>query len=150
MLFQRVHPLFLCSVKVNTRKHSSQGLGAFAFLCEVTVVLSIEKIRELIASGDMFAFYNDRYWRKLSKKIIREHHKECLMCKAEHRLTRATLVHHVMHLREHPELAYSRTYTDADGKEHIQLMPLCHDCHERIHNRGIYAKRSGYINEEKW
>ena len=132
------------------RKHSSLGLGAFAFLFGVTVVLSIEKIRELIASGDMFAFYNDRYWRKLSKKIIREHHKECLMCKAEHRLTRATLVHHVMHLREHPELAYSRTYTDADGKGHIQLMPLCHDCHERIHNRGIYAKRSGYTNEEKW
>lgn len=109
-----------------------------------------EQIRALIAAGCIEAFYNERYWRRLSRKIIREYHGECQMCKAAHRLTRATLVHHVMHLREHPELAYSRTYTDDAGKEHIQLMPLCHDCHERSHGRGIYAKAAGYTNEEKW
>ncbi len=113
-------------------------------------MLTVEEIRALIDSGDLFDFYNDRYWRKLSKKIIREYRNECQMCRAEHRLTRATLVHHVLHLREHPELAYCRTYTDDAGAEHIQLMPLCHDCHERIHERGTYAKRSGYTNEEKW
>ena len=110
----------------------------------------MDEIRRLIAAGDLFDFYNDRYWRRLSRKIIREYHGECQMCKAAHRLTRATLVHHVMHLREHPELAYSRTYTDDAGAEQMQLMPLCHDCHERIDQRGIYAQTAGYTNDEKW
>lgn len=113
------------------------------------MVFTVEQIRKMIEAGYVFDFYNDRYWRKLSKKIIRENHGECQLCRAEHRLTRATLVHHVLHLKDRPDLAYSRTYTDDTG-EHMQLMPLCHDCHERIHERGIYAKRSGYINEEKW
>ena len=109
-----------------------------------------EQIKALVAAGNARAFYNDRYWRRLSREIIREHRRECLLCRAEHRLTRATLVHHVMHLKEHPELAYCRTYTDDAGKEHIQLMPLCHACHERIHERGAFALPSGYTNEEKW
>jgi 5-methylcytosine-specific restriction endonuclease McrA len=108
-----------------------------------------DQIRTLIAEGHLRDFYNDKYWRRLSHRIIREHHGECQLCKAAHRLTRATLVHHVLHLRVCPELAYSRTYTDETGT-HMQLMPLCHDCHERMHARGIYAKRSGYTNEEKW
>ena len=48
---------------------------------------------------------------------------------------------HHKHLRDYPELAY----------EPSNLMPLCHDCHERIHERGIYAReRQRYTNEEKW
>ena len=110
---------------------------------------TVEQIRELVADNCVEEFYNDRYWRRLSKEIIGENHNECLLCKAEHRLTTATLVHHVRHLKDYPELAYSRTYTDETGT-HMQLMPLCHDCHERMHARGIYAKRSGYTNEERW
>lgn len=116
---------------------------------KVICVYTTDQIRELIASGRAEDFYKDWYWRTLALKIIREHHNECLLCKAERRLTRAKLVHHVKHLKQHPELAYSRTYKDADG-EHIQLMPLCRDCHERIHERGIYAKPRSFVNEEKW
>lgn len=110
-------------------------------------MLTTDQIRALIASGNIKAFYKDYDWRMLALEIIREHHGECLMCRAEHRLTRAKLVHHVLYLRERPDLAYSRTYTDADG-EHIQLMPLCHACHERIHMRNF--KHPRYTNEEKW
>lgn len=109
-----------------------------------------EQIRALIAAGCIEAFYNDRYWRRLSREIIDEHHGECMMCREAKRLTPASLVHHVRELKQYPELAYSRTYTDDAGDEHMQLMPLCHDCHERIHKRGIYANRTGYTNEEKW
>ncbi len=109
-----------------------------------------DQIRQLIAAGMVEEFYNDKFWRRLSKEIIDEHHGECLMCKAECKLTPATLVHHVQHLKAAPELAYSRTYTDSNGEEQMQLMPLCHDCHERIHKRGIYAPPRGYTNEEKW
>ena len=107
------------------------------------------QIRELIASDRLADFYKDYDWRTLALKIIKECRGECQLCKAEHKLTTATLVHHVRHLREFPALAYSRTYTDETG-EHMQLMPLCQDCHDRMHNRGIYKERRGFVNEEKW
>ena len=116
---------------------------------EVHNMFTTEQIRKLIRNGNESEFYNDRYWRQLSKDVIKEHHGECIMCRYAHRMRAATLVHHVRHLKEYPELAYSRTYT-AEGVQHMQLMPLCHDCHERIHNRGIYAQHDGYSNEEKW
>ena len=109
-----------------------------------------DEIRELIAAGKVEEFYNDRTWRNLSKEIIKEHRNECLMCKAAKVLTPATTVHHVKHLNEFPELAYSRTYIAEDGTEQLQLLPLCHECHEKAHERGIYAAKKGYINDEKW
>ena len=99
-----------------------------------------DEIRELIADDRLAYFYKDYDWRTLALKIIRLYHGECQLCKAEHRLTKATTVHHVKHLRTNPELAYNRD----------NLLPLCHDCHERIHQRGIYSEPSGYTNAEKW
>lgn len=99
-----------------------------------------DEIRSLIAEGRLSEFYNSKQWRRLSHRIIRDAHYECQMCKAEHRLARATLAHHVLYLREHPELAY----------EPSNLMALCHDCHERIHKRGLYAESPGFVNEERW
>ena len=109
--------------------------------CRVIVMFTTAQIRQLIADDRLDQFYNDKSWRRLSHKLIKDYHKECQMCKAEHKLTRATLAHHIKHLRDYPELAY----------EPSNLMPLCHDCHERIHERGAYAGgRQKYTNEEKW
>ena len=113
-------------------------------------MLTTDQIRQLIDGGRTEEFYNDRGWRKLSKEVIEENHGECLMCKAEKRLTAATVVHHVNYLKARPDLAYSRTYIDEHGEEHMQLMPLCHDCHEKIHERGAYSQLTGYTNDEKW
>ena len=110
---------------------------------------SAEEIEKLISAGEIGRFYKSRAWQELSREVIAENHGECAVCRAAHKLTKAVLVHHVKPLREYPGLAYSRTYTDADGG-HMQLMPLCFDCHERIHGRGRYAKPRGYTNEEKW
>lgn len=112
-------------------------------------MFSTNQIRSLIASGNTKLFYKDYTWRKLALDIIAEHKHECYMCKKHGKYTRATMVHHVKHLKQHPELAYSRTYKDKDG-EHIQLMPLCHECHEKIHERGVYGTGNGFTNEEKW
>lgn len=108
-----------------------------------------EQLREMIARGEVQKFYDSHAWKQLSKRVIAEQHGECVLCKEQHKLTRAVLVHHVKPLRKHPELAYSRTYTDADG-EHMQLMPLCFACHERIHERGKRSEVRGYTNEERW
>ena len=109
----------------------ASGKSPVLLCCRVIVMFTTDQIRQLIADDRLDQFYKEWYWRTLALRIIREHHKECQMCKAEHKLTRATLV----------ELAY----------EPSNLMPLCHDCHERIHERGIYAReRQRYTNEEKW
>lgn len=112
-------------------------------------MFSAAQIVQLIKTDNLKQFYNDRYWRKLSHAIIAENHNECYLCKQQGKYKRAILVHHVRHLREHPELAYSCFFFDEDGK-HIQLMPLCYNCHERIHERGIYVINHGFINDERW
>ena len=114
-------------------------------------MFTVEQIKAMIVSGDVKPFYKDRYWRSLALTIIAENHYECYLCKQQGKYTRAKLVHHVQHLKHHPELAYSRTYRDSTG-EHIQLMPLCHDCHEKIHERsaGCVKPHEGFSNDEKW
>ena len=112
-------------------------------------MFTVIEIKKLIAAGQIRLFYRDYFWRRLALDVIEENHRECYQCKLMGKYTRARLVHHVKYLKEHPELAYSRTYTDKDG-EHMQLMPLCHACHERIHERGLYIPPKGFTNEEKW
>ena len=114
-------------------------------------MLTVNEIKKLILTGRTDLFYKDYTWRKLSQEVIAENNNECYQCKLMGKYTRAKLVHHVKHLKEYPELAYDRVYTDCEGV-HMQLMPLCFNCHERIHERGLYVptRTKGFTNEEKW
>ena len=103
-------------------------------------MFTTEQIKTMIAAGDVSPFYKSRAWRGLALKIIKMRHNECEMCKQRGRYTPAKLVHHVKPLKQAPELAYDSN----------NLMALCHDCHEAIHERGIYAESKGYRNAEKW
>lgn len=110
-----------------------------------------EQLQELIKKDRTDIFYNSQEWRKLAKTVKSENHNECYMCNRYGRYSKATMVHHVKHLKTHPELAYSKTYIDDNGNECIQLMPLCYWCHEAMHNREWHkAKKERYKNEEKW
>jgi len=91
-------------------------------------------------------FYKSRKWRNLALSVIKEHHGECYICRQNGKYSKAVLVHHVRPLKEFPNLAYSRT----DELGNIQLMPLCFDCHERLHQRGKYRNTESYTNSEKW
>lgn len=119
-------------------------------------MFTVERIKQLIEREKLALFYNDRYWRKLAHSIMKEQHYECQLCKAAGRYSKARIVHHVNYLRKRPDLAYSRTYVDVDGHEKPQLIALCFDCHEKIHERGAYknnfSKNSAkkFVNEEKW
>ena len=113
-------------------------------------VYSTEQIRELIRQGDAAAFYNDRTWRRLSREVMAEQHNECQHHKARGRYAKAQMVHHVMHLRDHPELAYSKTHTDADGKEQRNLVALCFECHEAEHPDRLKKRWNKYRGDERW
>ena len=121
--------------------HREETPGAFfVFYFEKAKMFTTEQIKAMAAAGNMSAFYNEWSWRKLSAEIIKNGHNECEMCRRRGKYTPATLTHHVTPLRQAPELAYERS----------NLMPLCHDCHDMIHERGAYADRGGYRNTEKW
>lgn len=113
------------------------------------------EIASMIINEDLAAFYNSREWRKLSKKVIKNGNSECLECKKKGKATEAVLTHHVNELKTRPDLAYSLTYTDDNGEIRPQLIPLCQDCHERLHKRGAYSEnngkeKKGFWQEERW
>ncbi|MBO6031059.1 MAG: HNH endonuclease [Prevotella sp.] len=112
-------------------------------------------IAAMIIDGNLAAFYNSREWRKLSKAVIKDGNYECIECRRKGKVTQAVLTHHVNELKTRPDLAYSLTYTDENGETRPQLIPLCHDCHEKIHERGIYSEDKKkddvhFWQEEKW
>lgn len=105
-------------------------------------------ISKLIAEDRLDKFYNSPQWRKLRKEVIAENKNECQDCKARGYYTKANTVHHEQHVRNHPRLALSKTYIFR-GKEYINLVPLCHDCHERRHEYRQKEKKKP-LTEERW
>ena len=111
--------------------------------------MTTDQIRELIRNRQTAAFYNDRKWRALQAKVLRDQHYECQYCKASGKYTRARYVHHVNHLKEHPELAYSETYIAADGTVRRNLVACCFTCHEAQHPERFKHERN-QLNDERW
>ena len=90
--------------------------------------MTVQEIYGLIKTNQVHQFYNDGAWKQLAATIRKEQHNECQRCKANGKYHYAVLVHHVNHLREHPELAYSKTYIDSNGQEQRNLILLCSQC----------------------
>ena len=114
-------------------------------------MFTVSEIKKLIKENNIAKFYNDRYWRRLSKQIIQEQHGECQYCRAKKKYSPAVLVHHVKELKKYPELAYSRFYIDEHGNSQRQLVALCQNCHEEQHpDRFHFRGRGKFRNEELW
>lgn len=97
-----------------------------------------QKVIELIKADK---FYICKDWKKKRKEILRRDHYECQRCKQNHKVSKATTVHHIKHLKEHPELAL-----DDDNLE-----SLCSDCHNLEHPEKLkdFCKSKRW-NDEKW
>jgi len=106
-------------------------------------------IQELIKEDKLYKFYKSKEWRKLKQDILTEHHSECVWCKKKGVISKAVTVHHAQYVRKHPHLALSRTYTHK-GKTYDNLIPLCHDCHDKAHDRMRYKSKAKTINKERW
>lgn len=111
-------------------------------------------LRQLIQAGDIHPFYVTSEWRALSAAVLREDRRECQICKANGKYRAAVMVHHVNHVKRHPELALSRFYTDHTGQQQRNLISVCRGCHETVCHperlRKQFRKPSGFINEERW
>lgn len=105
-------------------------------------------ISQLIAEDRLEDFYNSKEWRHLRIEVLIEYKYECQICKAKGYYTRATTVHHVQYVRKHPRFALSKVYI-FQGTVYVNLIPLCHKCHEEIHGYRQKEKKEA-LTQERW
>lgn len=145
----------------NTHRAARSG-GPFAW-DDMTGTELASWIRSLQAEDQLWKFYKSKEWKDLKRKILRQDHYECQVCKRSGIVTRYEVihgrmvklqtVHHVMHVTEHPELALSEFYTDSSGSRQRQLITICKACHNKEHpekNKNVSSQRQGYTNTERW
>lgn len=89
-------------------------------------------------------FYHSSAWQKMSARIMKRDHYECQECRRNHRLTRASQVHHIIHLEDNRALALDENNLEA----------VCIQCHNILHGRdgkNLPNKRKKKpATEEKW
>lgn len=108
-------------------------------------------ILKLIVEDRVVEFYQTDEWKELRSEVLDEHNHECHECLKLGRYTKADCVHHVNEVRNRPDLALSKTYTDSEGKKHKQLVPLCNACHNIVHDKlGNWQREGKFMNEERW
>lgn len=142
-----------------TAKSSRTHTGAFCYYPKKRVdAVKIPKdisigayIRGLIKAGKIEQFYFTEDWKELREEVQEFFHFECQECLKQGRYTRADCVHHVNEVRQRPDLALSRYFTDQEGQQQYNLITLCNTCHNLIHDKlGEWQKKDKYINEERW
>ena len=115
-----------------------------------TMAISERRFRQLLAliqAGREYEFYSWTEWKHLRLDVLKLDHWECQECKKRGRYRRASIVHHVNHLREHPALALSVWHN-----EQRQLVSVCKRCHEELHpeSQQPFAKTRPPVTEERW
>lgn len=116
----------------------------------------IDFATKCINDKDVHRFYCSTKWQRIRDKVMRLDHYECQLCKSKyHRIRKASMVHHVHHLEDYPNLALE--IYDEEGNRN--LISLCNSCHNEVHpekqikfKKIIEAKRKSIqnLNPERW
>lgn len=91
----------------------------------------------LIQHNNIKGFYSSTTWERLRDQFKADQHSECQMCRAAGVYGPPDIVHHIKHVRQHPELALDRD----------NLITLC-DGHHWLQHHSIECKV--LLNIEKW
>ena len=100
-----------------------------------------KKLLEYIKKGYYYLFYRSREWLAKRAEILKRDNYECQRCKSLGLFSAADCVHHIKHLKDHPELALKDD----------NLISLCNACHNIEHPeklKKVESKR--FTNEERW
>ena len=92
---------------------------------------------DILRPGGDMKFYRSRGWRKKRAEILKRDRNECQRCKRDGLYTKADCVHHIKHLKKHPELAL----------HDINLISLCNSCHDKEHPEKL-GHEVQFMNEE--
>lgn len=82
-------------------------------------------------------FYQRKPWRMKREEILFRDNHMCQRCLASDILRAATMVHHILSYKEHPELAL----VDSN------LISLCNGCHNAVHPEKGEKNRKKPIQE---
>lgn len=85
-------------------------------------------------------FYQSKAWRTLRAYRLRYDNQECQACKQQGKHTPATVVHHVVHVRDNPSLALDL----------FNLQSLCNSCHNLAHPEKLLEQQNAFMVEERW
>lgn len=115
----------------------------------------LDRLRYLIDAGQEARFYWWPEWadpdpaRGIRAAVLKMDNFECQICKEHGRYHRGTIVHHVKHLRERPDLALS--IFDPDTGER-QLITVCKACHEEAHPESLQQREpsAAPLTVERW
>ena len=115
----------------------------------------LEQLRSLIARGQEARFYWWPEWadpkpeKGARAAVLCLDRGECQICKSRGKFARGTIVHHVRHLRERPDLALSIYDPDTGAR---QLITVCKSCHEEEHPEALRKAQAARepITEERW
>lgn len=104
------------------------------------------------AEHDPHAFYIWGRWLQVRKEVLALDHYECQLCRAKYqRYRRADTVHHINHLKARPDLALEIWVDDpVTHTKKRNLVSLCHDCHEEVHDFRIKKPEEEPLTEERW
>lgn len=120
------------------------------FVLGVMIVIDVNKLiklQRLIDTDKADAFYSWAAWHKVRADVLKLDHNECQMCKAKGRYRRGSIVHHVHHLKDRPDLALS--IYDDEGRR--QLITVCKSCHEELHPESQQQHAAPMpLTEERW
>lgn len=107
----------------------------------------LAELRGLLDAGSEHEFYSWTEWRKLRRDVLTLDNHECQECRRRGVYFRASIVHHVQHLRDRPDLALS--IYDGDKR---QLEAVCKRCHEALHpeSQRQYAPTAPPLTAERW
>lgn len=107
----------------------------------------LELLNALITCGNEHDFYLWTDWRRTRAQVLKMDHYECQACKEKGKYAKATIVHHVKHLKDRPDLAL--TIWDGDKR---QLVSLCKSCHEAEHpeSQRQYRPKGKPVTAERW
>ena len=72
-------------------------------------------VKRCVAERNRHKFYVWTPWVNLRRRVIEMDHNECQRCRERGRYTQATMVHHVNHVEDRPDLALEVYYTDNDA-----------------------------------
>ena len=113
--------------------------------------MRLKELILLIQNGREHDFYLWPEWRDGDRgvriQVLKLDHFECQVCKRAGRYRRATIVHHVKHLKQRPDLALSIW----DGEDR-QLESVCKGCHEDYHpeSKRQLSPSATPLTEERW
>lgn len=85
-------------------------------------------------TGGQSFFYKSTKWLRKREAILRRDGYMCQKCKRYGKRVPATVVHHIKHLEDYPELAYDDS----------NLISLCAACHDKEHpekgRKGLHGR----------